>query len=99
MVTAAAISVKKEASVKQKMNSLRNIVLALCVVGALMFGATQAMAYTACLECDWPSGHECAQEIDPNLYCMSKCVNDWYCWGGECHEGVGNSECRCFEKK
>ena len=99
-MTAAVISIKKEANVKQKVNFVRNIVLSLFVLGALVFGTTQAMAHATCLTCAWPSGHECAQERDPDLYCMHMCVNVWDCdFGGQCHEGVGNSECRCFEKK
>ena len=85
---------------KQKMNSLRNAALALFVLGALVFGTTQVMAHATCLTCSWPSGVECAEENDPLIFCMHMCINEWGCdFGGQCHEGVGNSECRCFEKK
>ena len=94
-MTAAVISIQKETNVKQKMNSLRNIVLALCVVGALMFGATQAMAYTTCLTCDWPSGHGCSGP-DPDQYCNMLCLNEWSCeFGGKCD--TRTYECMCYE--
>ena len=95
-MTAAVISIKKEANVKQKVNFVRNIALALCVVGALVFGATQAWAYTTCLMCN-PQQVECAEEGLPDVFCQYKC-EEWSCMGGECHIGVGNSECRCFYK-
>ncbi len=82
---------------KQKMNSLRSVALALCVLGALVFGATQAVAYTTCLTCDPDPEVECAGENEPDLFCEYQCSHYWGCWGGECHEGV-NSECRCYYK-
>lgn len=81
---------------KQKLTFFRNIALGLCVVGALVFGASQAAAYTTCVTCSWPSGVECKDENNPYIFCMNKCINEWDCWGGECHYG-GASECRCFE--
>ena len=83
---------------KQKMNSLRNFVLSLSVMGALVFGTTQAMAYTTCLTCDPEPDVECALEPFPNLFCEYMCVQEWGCFSGECHGGEENSECRCYEE-
>ena len=79
---------------KQKLSTLRYLLLAAIIVTALAFGAKQAPADAECRECEEPEPTACLQKPDPDAFCEELCwAHD--CILGLCHQ---KDECMCAMK-